>query len=133
MTLLTSNEQGQLQSTENDVMILIREDYRYRVIGRDCDGVYHRDPLHVQLGEVVTVRNICPAHQDCGYIQVINQFSESGFVQKRMLEPAGQEDTSVCFLCEKTFSCPQGFEEHLCMDHFYVELKQHITYLSFYF
>ena len=117
-----SRAQQQQQNTEPDVMVLIREDYKYQVIiGRDCEKVYHSDPLSVLPGEVVTVRNICPAHQDCGFILVNNQFSESGYVQKRMLQSYGQEDTSVCFFCNETFACPQGFEEHLCLEHYYEE------------
>ena len=105
----------------------LREDYKYQVIAGDCEKLHHSDPLSVRPGEVVTVRNICPAHQNCGFIQVINQFSETGFVQKKMLQSCDQADTSFCFFCKETFSCPQGFEEHLCMEHFYEELKQHIT------
>ena len=108
----------------------IKEDYKYQVIGTDYEKSYHPDPLSVGPGEVVTIRNICPHHQDCGFILVNNQFSESGYVQKSQLQSYGQADISFCFLspdCKKTFSCPQGFEEHLCMDHFYEDLKLHIT------
>ena len=110
----------------------MREDYKYKVIGRESSQKkIHFDHLSVVAGEIVTVRNICPAHQNCGFIQVNNQFSETGFIQKRqLLQPYGQADTSFCFFssnCKETFSCPQYFEEHLCMEHFYEELKQHIT------
>ena len=54
--------QQQQQNTETDVMVFIREDYKYQVIGRDCEKVSHSSPLSVLPREMVTVRNICPAH-----------------------------------------------------------------------
>ena len=113
---------------EGNVMVP-QEDYKYRVEA-SCENIYHDEALSVRSGEVVTVRNICPAHQNCEFIEVINQFSESGYIQKRLLQWAGQQDSSYCFIsssCKEPFSCPKGFEEHLCMVHFYNDLKQHIT------
>ena len=114
---------------------IFKDDFKYKVTDMDVEKIYHREgePLRVRPKEIVTVRNICSGHQDCGFLEVINQFSESGYIQKRQLQqPSGEADTSFCFFssdCQKTFSCPRDFEEHACFAHeeLYEELKQHIT------
>ena len=108
----------------------IQEHHQYKFFKSNLSAIFHDQTLYPSDGDLVTFLRYCNReHQNedsCHYVEVKDKFNEIGYVAINLLQkdPIKYE----CSLCNFKSFDEGKYYDHLCLDHFWEDLKEYLEY-----